>query len=70
MTVFRSLKLSAEYPMRGSSSWSILHTFPGEMSDDDFFRLTKMDLCILLALIPASWIVKAAATHSKADIHR
>jgi hypothetical protein len=27
-------------------------------------------LCILLALIPASWIAKVATTHSKADSHR
>lgn len=27
-------------------------------------------LCIVLALIPASWIVKVARTHSKADRHR
>ena len=46
MTVLRLLKLRAEYPLRGSSSWSILNTFRGKMTDDDFFRLTKMDLCI------------------------
>jgi hypothetical protein len=27
-------------------------------------------LCILLALIPSSWIVKAAATHPKRKPHR
>jgi hypothetical protein len=31
MTVFRLLKLRAEYPLRGSSSWSILNTFRGKL---------------------------------------
>jgi hypothetical protein len=54
MTVFRSLKLRAEYPLRGSSCWSIVLTLPGEMTHDDVFRPTKVGLYILLALIPAS----------------